>query len=89
MVFTYIDRVSFTYGNPRKHIWTCAVGLSEDRNYNNTYVYNTCSSVKMAKTIVDPLVCVTQVWAYTLLGNYVNTSVAVNIAHQQVLCSFQ
>ncbi|XP_065903432.1 uncharacterized protein [Dysidea avara] len=29
----YVDGVSITYGNPHKHIWTYAVGLSEDHNY--------------------------------------------------------
>ena len=31
----YVDGVSITYGNPRKHIWTYAVGLSEDYNYSD------------------------------------------------------
>ena len=29
----YVDGVSITYGNPRKHIWTHAVGMSEDHEY--------------------------------------------------------
>ena len=29
----YVDGMSITYGSPRKHIWTYAVGLSDDYNY--------------------------------------------------------
>ena len=29
----YIDGISITSGNPRKHVWTYAVGLSDDYNY--------------------------------------------------------
>ena len=29
----YVDGVSITLGNPRKHVWTYAVGLSDDYNY--------------------------------------------------------
>ena len=31
----YVDGMSITYGSPRKHIWTYAVGLSDDYNYPN------------------------------------------------------
>ena len=33
----YVDGMSITYGSPRKHIWTYAVGLSDDQNYNGNY----------------------------------------------------
>ena len=29
----YVDGMSITYGSPRKHVWTYAVGLSDDYNY--------------------------------------------------------
>ena len=29
----YVDGISITSGNPRKHVWTYAVGLSDDNNY--------------------------------------------------------
>ena len=29
----YVDGISITYGSPRKHVWTYAVGLSDDGNY--------------------------------------------------------
>ena len=29
----YTDGVSITYGSPRKHVWTYAAGLYEDKNY--------------------------------------------------------
>ena len=29
----YVDGISITCGNPRKHVWTYAVGLSDDNNY--------------------------------------------------------
>ena len=31
----YVDGVSITFGNTRKHIWTYAYGLSDDGNYEN------------------------------------------------------
>jgi len=31
----YLDGISITYGSPRKHIWSCATGLSEDNVGNN------------------------------------------------------
>ena len=31
----YVDGISITSGNPRKHVWTYAVGLSDDHNYPN------------------------------------------------------
>jgi len=30
----YAEGVSITHSNPHKHIWTCAVRLSKDYNYN-------------------------------------------------------
>ena len=40
---TYVDGLSITYGsNPRKHIWTYAVGLSQDGYYPN----NNCPCAK-------------------------------------------
>ena len=30
----YVDGISITTGNPRKHVWTYAVGLSDDGNYS-------------------------------------------------------
>ena len=33
----YVDGMYITYGSPRKHIWTYAVGLSDDNNYNGNY----------------------------------------------------
>ena len=35
----YVDGVSITYGNPRRHIWTYASGFSDDTSYGNG-VYN-------------------------------------------------
>ena len=34
----YVDGVSTTLGDPRKHVWTYAVGLSDDFNYG----YSNC-----------------------------------------------
>ena len=31
----YVDGISITSGNPRKHVWTYAVGLSDDYNYGH------------------------------------------------------
>ena len=33
---SYVDGLSVTLGNPRKHVWTYAVGLSDDGNYGTT-----------------------------------------------------
>ena len=33
----YVDGMSITYGSPRKHIWTYAVGNSDDYNHNGNY----------------------------------------------------
>ena len=30
----YVDGLSLTRGNPRKHIWTYMAGLKEDNSYN-------------------------------------------------------
>ena len=35
---TYVDGVSITLGSPRKHVWTYAVGLSDDYDHT-TYNY--------------------------------------------------
>ena len=32
----YVDGISITYGNPRKHVWTYAVGASDDYNYSQS-----------------------------------------------------
>ena len=34
----YVDGLSITLGNPRKHVWTYAVGASDEYNY----LYNNC-----------------------------------------------
>ena len=31
----YVEGISITLGNPRKHVWTYAVGLSDDGNYGS------------------------------------------------------
>ena len=31
----YVDGISITLGNPRKHVWTYAVGLSDNENYTH------------------------------------------------------
>jgi len=31
----YVDGISLTLGNPRKHVWTYAIGLSNNSNYPN------------------------------------------------------
>ena len=36
----YVDGVSITYGNPRKHIWTYAMGHSDKGNYLPAYPSN-------------------------------------------------
>ena len=33
MMFMHVDGISITLGSPRKHVWTYAVGLSDDNNY--------------------------------------------------------
>ena len=42
----YVDGVSITLGNPRKHVWTYAVGLSDDDSHGDGY-YN-CLYAKIA-----------------------------------------
>ena len=39
----YADGVSITFGNPRRHIWTYAIGISDDYNYNGA---NNCPCAK-------------------------------------------
>ena len=34
---SYVDGISITLGSPRKHVWTYAVGLSDNHNYNGAY----------------------------------------------------
>ena len=41
--FYYVDGMSITYGSPRKHIRTYAVGLSDDHSYNGG---NNCPCAK-------------------------------------------
>ena len=48
----YVDGVSITYGLPRKHIWTYAVGLSEDYNYNHV----NCPCAKYSGTPPPPYI---------------------------------
>ena len=36
----YVDGVSITLGSPRKHVWTYAVGYSDDGTYNGDSHYN-------------------------------------------------
>ena len=36
----YVEGMSITYGSPRKHIWTYAVGLSDDDNTYQSGVHN-------------------------------------------------
>ena len=33
----YVDGISITYGSPRQHVWTYAVGLSDDTDYGGKY----------------------------------------------------
>ena len=39
----YVDGISITSGNPRKHVWTYAVGWSDNRNI---HVYGNCPCAK-------------------------------------------
>jgi len=48
----YVDGVSITYGNPRKHIWTYAIGVSEDYNYNRV----NCPCAKYPGTSPPPYI---------------------------------
>ena len=36
----YVDGISITAGRPRKHVWTYAIGLSDDGTYNGDGQYN-------------------------------------------------
>ena len=51
----YVDGVSITYGNPRKHIWTYAVGLSEDYDYKQNNHFN-CPCAKYPGTTPPPYI---------------------------------
>jgi len=46
----YVDGVSITYGHPRKHIWTYAVGLSEDHDYHSRDNVYSCPCGKYSGT---------------------------------------
>ena len=35
MIMHYVAGLSVTLGNPRKHVWTYATGLSDDGDYPN------------------------------------------------------
>ena len=48
----YVDGVSITLGNPRKHVWTYAVGLSESVNRENS----NCPCTKGSKETVPAFV---------------------------------
>ena len=39
----YVDGISITHGSPRKHLWTYAVGLSDDVDHSG---YNNCPCAK-------------------------------------------
>ena len=41
----YVDGVSITLGNPRKHVWTYAVGLTDDGNTGSGYYNCPCARV--------------------------------------------
>jgi len=52
----YVDGISITYDHPRKHIWTYAVGLSEDYDfdaYDNRY---NCPCAKYSGTPPPPYI---------------------------------
>jgi len=34
--WVYLDGVSITYGKPRKHLWSLAIGASSEKNYPNS-----------------------------------------------------
>ena len=40
----YVDGISITSGNPRNHVWTYAVGLSDDGN--NTHANYPCAKTR-------------------------------------------
>ena len=40
----YVDGVSITLGDPRKHVWTYAIGLSDSGSFTNSYVCPCASS---------------------------------------------
>ena len=46
---TYVDGVSITYGNPRKHIWTYAAGVTE-----GTYAYGAGPDCPCARSGATP-----------------------------------
>ena len=45
----YLDGVSITYGKPRKHLWSLAVGLST--SYNGQYKTNNCPCSQYSGTV--------------------------------------
>ena len=42
----YVDGVSITLGNPRKHVWTYAVGISDSRSSSPTPHFCPCAATK-------------------------------------------
>ena len=52
----YIDGVSITYGHPHKHIWTYAVGLSEDYDYSRYKNRFNCPCAKFPGTTPPPYI---------------------------------
>ena len=48
----YVDGVSITYGNPRRHIWTYAIGVSEDYDYKTA----NCPCAKYNGTTPPPYI---------------------------------
>ena len=45
----YVDGIAITYGNPRRHLWTYAAGLSDDDNNSGDSAYN-CPCAKYPGT---------------------------------------
>ena len=52
----YVDGVSITYGHPRKHIWTYAVGFSEDYDYSIQKNRFSCPCAKFPGTTPPPYI---------------------------------
>ena len=47
----YVDGVSITLGNPRKHVWTYAIGISDSSSFNNA---DSCPCANSATKGEDP-----------------------------------
>ena len=45
----YVDGVSITLGDPRKHIWTYAVGLTDDGNFGDGHFNCPCAKVAIPR----------------------------------------